>query len=81
VNYDKLQLKNWLKSSLGIGRSEDDAVGNSPGVRWEFAEGIGSFLGWRLDDAMGARGEFTRTSSKILERSLGTRREIAGGGS
>ncbi|RWW36734.1 hypothetical protein BHE74_00058223 [Ensete ventricosum] len=81
----------------GIGRSEDDAVGNSSGVRRGLAESIGSLPGWRkgvhqkktetrrkiiggLDDAMGARGEFARTSPKVLGRSLGTRREIAGGG-
>ncbi|RZS03971.1 hypothetical protein BHM03_00034233 [Ensete ventricosum] len=64
----------------GIGRSEDDAVGNSSGVRRGLVESIGSLPGWRLDDAVGARGEFARTSPKVLGRSLGTRREIVGGG-
>ncbi|RWW53988.1 hypothetical protein BHE74_00039475 [Ensete ventricosum] len=75
---------------------EDDAVGNSPGVRRELAEGIGSLLGWYkgvrpkntetcrkinggLDDAVGARGEFTKTSLKVSGRSLGVHRKIIGG--
>ncbi|RRT81496.1 hypothetical protein B296_00003308 [Ensete ventricosum] len=47
------------------GRSEDDKVGNSPGVRWELAEDIGSLSGWRK----GVRREKTEIRFKIIEGS------------
>ncbi|RRT48128.1 hypothetical protein B296_00022792 [Ensete ventricosum] len=40
---------------------------------------VGERLVGSLGDAMGARQEFARTSSKVSGRSLGTRLEIAGG--
>ncbi|RRT69540.1 hypothetical protein B296_00001734 [Ensete ventricosum] len=39
-----------------------DAVGKSPGVRWEFVEGIESLLGWRK----GVRKKKTETCRKIV---------------
>ncbi|RWV80750.1 hypothetical protein BHE74_00025904 [Ensete ventricosum] len=42
-----------------------DAVGNSPGVRHELAEGIGSLPGWRK----GVRQKKTETRLKIVEDS------------
>ncbi|RWV78545.1 hypothetical protein GW17_00060464, partial [Ensete ventricosum] len=52
-----------------LGQSKDDAVGNSPKMHRELAEGIGK-------DAVGAHWEFARTLPKVSGRSLGTRREI-----
>ncbi|RRT67147.1 hypothetical protein B296_00022909 [Ensete ventricosum] len=49
-------------------------VGRLSGVAEKLA---GSWEG--LDDAVGARREFARTSPKVSGRSIGTRREIAGG--
>ncbi|RZS28637.1 hypothetical protein BHM03_00062266, partial [Ensete ventricosum] len=46
-------------------RSEDDAVGNSTGVRWEHVEGIGSLLGWRKR----VRRKKIETHRKIAELS------------
>ncbi|RZS05287.1 hypothetical protein BHM03_00035772, partial [Ensete ventricosum] len=54
------------------GRSEDNAVGNSPGVRWELAEGIGSLSGWRK----GVRRKKTKTHRKIIEDSRNACREL-----
>ncbi|RWW37318.1 hypothetical protein BHE74_00057589, partial [Ensete ventricosum] len=48
------------------GRSEDDAVGNSCGVRRELAEGIGSLVGWRK----GVRRKIVRDNQKTC-RELG----------
>ncbi|RZS29332.1 hypothetical protein BHM03_00063076 [Ensete ventricosum] len=39
-----------------------DTVGNSPGVRRELTEGIGSLLGWRK----GVRQKKTETRRKII---------------
>ncbi|RRT51395.1 hypothetical protein B296_00022480 [Ensete ventricosum] len=44
------------------GQSEDDAVGNSPGVRRELAEGIRNLLGW----CKGVRWKKTETHRKII---------------
>ncbi|RWV81056.1 hypothetical protein GW17_00057564 [Ensete ventricosum] len=41
-----------------------DAVGNSLGVHWEFAEGIGSLLGWRKG---------------VCQKKIETYRKIVGG--
>ncbi|RZS03216.1 hypothetical protein BHM03_00033359 [Ensete ventricosum] len=46
------------------GLSEDDAVENSFGVRWELAEGIGSLLGWH---------------KRVRWKKIETRRKIVGG--
>ncbi|RRT62479.1 hypothetical protein B296_00009351 [Ensete ventricosum] len=48
-----------------------DAIGNSPGVRWELAEGIGSLLGWHK----GVRQKKTETHRKIIEGSRKACRE------
>ncbi|RZR72899.1 hypothetical protein BHM03_00018390 [Ensete ventricosum] len=54
------------------GRSEDDAVGNSPGVRWELAESIGSLPGW----LKGVHQKKTKTRRKIIEGSQKAYREL-----
>ncbi|RZS18259.1 hypothetical protein BHM03_00050494, partial [Ensete ventricosum] len=54
------------------GRSEDNAVGNSPGVHWELAEDIGSLPGWRN----GVRRKKTETHQKIIEGSRNDCREL-----
>ncbi|RRT57754.1 hypothetical protein B296_00016490 [Ensete ventricosum] len=75
---------------LASGRSEDDAVGNSPGVCRELAEGLGSLLGWRKEVPRkktetrreivgGSRKAYRETSPKVSGRSLGTRQEIVKG--
>ncbi|RWW00922.1 hypothetical protein BHE74_00042784 [Ensete ventricosum] len=51
-----------------------DAIGNSPGVRRELAEGIGSLLGWRK----GVRQKKTKTHRKIIGSSQKTYRESLG---
>ncbi|RWW41792.1 hypothetical protein BHE74_00052702, partial [Ensete ventricosum] len=48
-----------------------DAVGNSPRVRRELAEGIGSLLGWRK----GVRQKKTETHRKIIGGSRKTYRD------
>ncbi|RRT40789.1 hypothetical protein B296_00047678 [Ensete ventricosum] len=48
--------------------SEDDAVGNSLGVRREFAEGIGSLPGWRKFNHDGEKELQTRPGPKIKLR-------------
>ncbi|RWV88110.1 hypothetical protein GW17_00049829 [Ensete ventricosum] len=50
----------------------DDAVGNSPGVRRELTEGIGSLLGWRK----GVHRKKTVTRWKIVEGSRKAYREF-----
>ncbi|RWW47804.1 hypothetical protein BHE74_00046178, partial [Ensete ventricosum] len=53
------------------GQGSNDAIGNSPGVRWELAEGIESLPGWRK----GVRGKKTETLWKIIgatERLVGS---------
>ncbi|RRT39597.1 hypothetical protein B296_00020539 [Ensete ventricosum] len=45
------------------GRGSDDAVGNSPGVRQELIEGIGSLLGWCKE----VRWKKAETRQKIVE--------------
>ncbi|RWW07733.1 hypothetical protein GW17_00028875 [Ensete ventricosum] len=54
------------------GRSEDDAVGNSPRVCRELAKGIGSLLGWRK----GVHWKKTETRRKIIEGSRNTCQEL-----
>ncbi|RRT48612.1 hypothetical protein B296_00006918 [Ensete ventricosum] len=49
---------------LASGRSEDNAVRNSPGECRELAEGIGSLLGWRKG---------------VHQKKIETRRRIIGG--
>ncbi|RRT41956.1 hypothetical protein B296_00054154 [Ensete ventricosum] len=48
-----------------------DTVGNSPGVRWELADGIESLPGWRK----GVRQKKTETHRKIVEGSRKACRE------
>ncbi|RZS29127.1 hypothetical protein BHM03_00062816 [Ensete ventricosum] len=48
------------------GRSEDDAVGNSPRMRRELVEGIRSLPGWRK----GVHRKKTKTHRKIVKGSL-----------
>ncbi|RRT33434.1 hypothetical protein B296_00058327 [Ensete ventricosum] len=52
-----------------------NAVGNSPGVGRELAEGIGSLLGWRK----GVRQKKTETRRKIIKGSRKACREFAKG--
>ncbi|RRT74407.1 hypothetical protein B296_00001422 [Ensete ventricosum] len=53
----------WARvKSEASSRSEDDAVGNSLGVRRELAEGIGSLSGWRK----GVRRKKIETHRKIV---------------
>ncbi|RWW56957.1 hypothetical protein BHE74_00036294 [Ensete ventricosum] len=54
------------------GQGSDDAVGNSPGVRWELTEGIGSLLGWHK----GVRRKKTETCQKIIGSSRNACREL-----
>ncbi|RWV96444.1 hypothetical protein GW17_00040843, partial [Ensete ventricosum] len=49
------------------GRSEDDAVGNTLGLRWELAEGIKSLLGW-LREFVGRRLRLVGRLSGVAER-------------
>ncbi|RWW83402.1 hypothetical protein BHE74_00008096 [Ensete ventricosum] len=49
-----------------------DAVGNSPGVRWELTEGIRSLLGW----CKGVRQKKTETRWKIIGGSRKAYREL-----
>ncbi|RWW16949.1 hypothetical protein BHE74_00023813 [Ensete ventricosum] len=51
-----------IDGQLALGQSEDDAVGNSLGVRQELAEGVGSLPGWRK----GVRRKKTETRWKII---------------
>ncbi|RWW46522.1 hypothetical protein BHE74_00047540, partial [Ensete ventricosum] len=55
------------------GRSEDDVVRNSPGVRRELTEGIRSLPGWRK----GVRRKKTETHGKIVK---GSRKSLLGVG-
>ncbi|RWW60162.1 hypothetical protein BHE74_00032860, partial [Ensete ventricosum] len=64
----KMQQERFYAS----GRSEDNAVGNSPGVHWELAEDIGSLPGWRN----GVRRKKTETHQKIIEGSRNDCREL-----
>ncbi|RWW45231.1 hypothetical protein BHE74_00048946, partial [Ensete ventricosum] len=52
-----------------------DAVGNSPGVRRDLAEGIGSLLGWHK----GVRQKKIETRRKIIGGSQKACREFAEG--
>ncbi|RZR89409.1 hypothetical protein BHM03_00017123 [Ensete ventricosum] len=54
------------------GRSEDDAVGNSPRVRRELAEGIRSLPGWRKR----VHRKKTETHRKIVGGSRKACREL-----
>ncbi|RRT84864.1 hypothetical protein B296_00012922 [Ensete ventricosum] len=56
----------------GSGRSEDDVVGNSPRLRRELTEGIGSFLEW----CKGVRRKKTETRQKIIEGSRKAYQEL-----
>ncbi|RWW75587.1 hypothetical protein BHE74_00016382 [Ensete ventricosum] len=56
------------------GRGSDDVDGNSPGVRQELAEGIGSLPGWRK----GVRRKKTETRRKIIWGSRKACREFEG---
>ncbi|RRT32825.1 hypothetical protein B296_00057085 [Ensete ventricosum] len=65
-----------------------DTVGNSPGVRRELVEGIGSLLEWRKGvcqkkteshrKIIGGSRKLAGNSPKGSGSSLGTRREITG---
>ncbi|RWW47881.1 hypothetical protein BHE74_00046096, partial [Ensete ventricosum] len=68
----KLQSEVWPESSPSIDRGSDDAVGNSPGVRRELAEDIGSLLGWRK----GVRWKKTETRRKIVKGSRKAYQEL-----
>ncbi|RWW13749.1 hypothetical protein GW17_00022522 [Ensete ventricosum] len=48
------------------GRGSDNAVGNSPGVRRELTEGIGSLSGW----CKGVRRKRTKTRRKTVGGSI-----------
>ncbi|RWV90348.1 hypothetical protein GW17_00047453 [Ensete ventricosum] len=48
-----------------LGRSEDNAVRNSPGVRWELVESIRRLLGWHKR----VRRKKTKTRRKIIKGS------------
>ncbi|RZS27485.1 hypothetical protein BHM03_00060956 [Ensete ventricosum] len=52
-----------------------DAVGNSPGVHWELAKGIGSLLGWHK----GVRQKKTETRWKIVKGNRKACREFIEG--
>ncbi|RWW00169.1 hypothetical protein GW17_00036880 [Ensete ventricosum] len=52
-----------------------DAVGNSPGVRQELTEGIGSLPGWHK----GVRQKKTETRRKIIGGSRKACRELCSG--
>ncbi|RWV78834.1 hypothetical protein GW17_00060132, partial [Ensete ventricosum] len=54
------------------GQSEDDAVGNSHGVRQELTEGIRSLSGWHK----GVRWKKTETRRKIIGGSRNAYREL-----
>ncbi|RRT35896.1 hypothetical protein B296_00021219 [Ensete ventricosum] len=62
LGIDHVALRSLLIAS---GRSEDNAVGNLPGVCWELIEGMRSLLGWHK----GVRQKNTETSWKITEGS------------
>ncbi|RWW02619.1 hypothetical protein GW17_00034282, partial [Ensete ventricosum] len=53
-------------------RSEGDAVGNSPGVRRELTNGIGSLPGWHK----GVHRKKTETRQKIVRGSQKTCQEL-----
>ncbi|RZS23223.1 hypothetical protein BHM03_00056010 [Ensete ventricosum] len=59
------------------GWSEDDAIGNSPGVCRELAEGIGGLLGWRK----GVHRKIIGGSRKACRENRETHWEHAGGSS
>ncbi|RRT61809.1 hypothetical protein B296_00027617 [Ensete ventricosum] len=69
-----------VESSPGIsGPYQDNArefIGRRPRLV-EILSGVAERLARRLDDIVGARREFTRTSPKVSGRSLETRWEIA----
>ncbi|RWW11054.1 hypothetical protein GW17_00025360 [Ensete ventricosum] len=71
-NPNEVARKVWPKSSPGIGRSEDDVVGNSPRVHQKLDEGIGSLLRWRK----GVRRKKIETHRKIIEGSRKACREL-----
>ncbi|RWW32724.1 hypothetical protein GW17_00002584, partial [Ensete ventricosum] len=54
------------------GQNEDDAIGNSPGVLWELAEGIKNLPRWRK----GVRQKKTETRRKIVGGSQKACREL-----
>ncbi|RWW44215.1 hypothetical protein BHE74_00050047 [Ensete ventricosum] len=60
------------RSAIASGRSENDAVGNSPRVHRELAKGIGSLPGW----PKGVRWKKTETHRKIIGGSRKACREL-----
>ncbi|RWW06540.1 hypothetical protein GW17_00030124 [Ensete ventricosum] len=76
----------YIRSSSRVSGVCQDSAREFTGRRLRLTERLsrvaerlaGSWEG--LDDMVGARWEFARTSPKVSGRSLGTRREIAEGG-
>ncbi|RWW09313.1 hypothetical protein GW17_00027200 [Ensete ventricosum] len=69
IDYNQRISQSQVQAS---GRSEDDVIGNSPGVRRELAEGIGSLLGW----LKGVRRKKTETHQKIVGGNQKAYREL-----
>ncbi|RWW62140.1 hypothetical protein BHE74_00030776, partial [Ensete ventricosum] len=53
-----------------LGRSEDDTVGNSSGVRRKLAEGVGSLPGWRKG--------VTESRARLIGRLSGVAKRLIG---